>query len=857
MPTPCEIRILSEPGDPVWHLERTRRSLPGAPTEGIWLIRSGSWVPRQVPEWIAPEDDQPCLLIGCTLIPGTRTPEQPWLDLLHANGGVFRPEDAPAIPRVLSVWMNDAAMTGLRDLQTIVTDALEKNWRVIRHGPLDVCYDSRLRGLQILTSLQRGGAERLALDLHDMLPRHRISTTLLTLGSPGREPFEAPTNTIQLRLPPVPAIRASEIDRVMHLHGIDVAHAHLVDGETLAGLDPRVPLAITIHNQRQGWPAGMERLQTRTDALLVGCSEVVATEVAHDFPNHHARTIWNGIRPSPLSMARAQPRPLTLIAVANPRPQKRLPLLIDILAALPSARLRIAGQPSAIHADAQNEVRLCEAKIAAYGLSDAVDWLGTVHDVSAALAEADVFVSTSLHEGMSLAQLEAIAAGVPVVATDVSGTAEIAERHPHMMRRLAVDAPPELFATAIREIAPQRGHGSLSADFTSQTMAARHAWLLNALLIPRSAPRCGLLLVTNNFSTGGAQSSARRLLLELRDMGEHVQAVVLQEQPDHPTPGRRALEDAGITVLALDPPEVCEAQAALIPLLHHLAEAPPQALVFWNVIPEYKILLADALWTIPVFDVSPGEMYFASLDRYFTNPRAGLPYMNAAAYGRRLAGCIVKHEAEVTQARELLPCPTHLIANGIPPRPFVSEQSHTEWMIGTAARLHPHKRLEDLIDAFRIVHAKHPQARLRIAGAADTGQEHYAAALRRNTQDLPVEWCGEIDDMPAFHDTLCLFSMISEPSGCPNASLEAMASSLPIVATAVGGACQQITHGITGLLTPRRDTAALAAALIELLEDPARRSRMRTAAHARALDAFSVNTMATSYRRVCLGSTSS
>ena len=46
-------------------------------------------------------------------------------------------------------------------------------------------------------------------------------------------------------------------------------------------------------------------------------------------------------------------------------------------------------------------------------------------------------------------------------------------------------------------------------------------------------------------------------------------------------------------------------------------------------------------------------------------------------------------------------------------------------------------------------------------------------------------------DMNAFHAGLDVFAMISEPAGCPNASLEAMAAALPVVATNVGGACEQ------------------------------------------------------------------
>ncbi|MDP1590977.1 MAG: glycosyltransferase family 4 protein, partial [Prosthecobacter sp.] len=123
--------------------------------------------------------------------------------------------------------------------------------------------------------------------------------------------------------------------------------------------------------------------------------------------------------------------------------------------------------------------------------------------------------------------------------------------------------------------------------------------------------------------------------------------------------------------------------------------------------------------------------------------------------------------------------------------------------------------------------------------------------LMQCTADLPVEWCGEISDLAAFHDSLCVFAMISEPAGCPNASLEAMASSLPVVATAVGGAMQQIEDGVSGLLTSPRDVEAMAAALLRVLEDDDLRSCMRVASLERVKTHFSLDQMAASYRSVC------
>lgn len=848
--------IIDDDQQPEWLLRRTQREFPHACVRPLQALHAGCWI--EPGAWTSgaplhlPEIHEPIVLLGATLEGRTPTPE--WNSALRGNGGIFR--SGPVLPHIRMLWLNESAAADLQGacaatLNELVHAALQRGWRVIRHSPLDVSFDPRPRLLQVITSLQRGGAERLALDLHAELPRHRVSTCLMTLGSPTRAPFPAPADVIQRRLPPDPALRASEITQMAQQFGADAVHAHLVDGDTLAALDPNLPLMVTFHNQRQGWPERIERLAEHPNALLIGCSQAVTKEIGQSFPGHAARTIWNGIREMPgIRSKRAGPGSLVLVAIANPRPQKRLPLLMDVLAELPDAVLKLAGEPSSIHPEAQLEVRRCREKIRAHRLEHRVEWFGAVEDVSTLLAGADVFVSTSAHEGLSLAQLESLSAGVPVVTTDVGGAAEVAAKHPRSMRLLPVDASPAEFASAIQSIAGQRGDGVLAPDFTTHVMAERHAWLLRSLITRPKRKPVGMLLVTNNFSTGGAQSSARRLLLKLRDMGEKVRAAVLQENPQDPTPGRAALLQAGIQVTALEP---IAATRALMPLLDQVAADPPEAVVFWNAIPEHKVLLADALHGPRIFDVSPGEMLFDSFNRYFASPRPGCPHQDARAYGQLLAGVIVKHECEIPLAQDTFRRPVHLIPNGVAVGVLRPESENALGVIGTAARIHPHKRLEDLLDAFRIVHANLPSARLRIAGAPDAGQEDYAEALRQLTAGLPVEWCGELHDLPSFHATLSIFAMISEPSGCPNASLEAMASGLPVVATAVGGAMQQVEDGVTGFLAPKRDAKALAAALLHLLEAPAARAQMRAAAADRVTRHFGLPLMAGRYSHTCLG----
>jgi glycosyltransferase involved in cell wall biosynthesis len=145
---------------------------------------------------------------------------------------------------------------------------------------------------------------------------------------------------------------------------------------------------------------------------------------------------------------------------------------------------------------------------------------------------------------------------------------------------------------------------------------------------------------------------------------------------------------------------------------------------------------------------------------------------------------------------------------------------------------------------------KLPPHVLKIAGSSEHGTDDYAAQLRQSSSDLSVEWVGEISDMAGFLGELDLFVMVSEPAGCPNASLEAMAAGLPVIATDVGGASEQVIDGQTGKLVARKDPEALAGALVELAWDSASRHRMGLAGLERIRSHFSLERMAESYRRV-------
>jgi glycosyltransferase involved in cell wall biosynthesis len=111
-------------------------------------------------------------------------------------------------------------------------------------------------------------------------------------------------------------------------------------------------------------------------------------------------------------------------------------------------------------------------------------------------------------------------------------------------------------------------------------------------------------------------------------------------------------------------------------------------------------------------------------------------------------------------------------------------------------------------------------------------------ALDRATVHAAVEhgvrFLGMRDDVDRLYGAMDLFVLPSWREGFPRAAMEASASGLPVVATDVRGCRQVVDDGVTGLLVPVRDGAALARAIESLGDDADRRRRMGEAAVARA-----------------------
>lgn len=182
--------------------------------------------------------------------------------------------------------------------------------------------------------------------------------------------------------------------------------------------------------------------------------------------------------------------------------------------------------------------------------------------------------------------------------------------------------------------------------------------------------------------------------------------------------------------------------------------------------------------------------------------------------------------------------------------PF-NERDH--WVVGTVGRMEAVKDQINLAQAFvRAVHGNPDvRRRLRLILVGD-------GALRLRVESILAEggvrdlaWLpGERADVSSLLRGLDCFVLPSLAEGVSNTILEAMATSLPIVATRVGANGELVEDGMTGRLVPAADSEALARAMIGYFKDPAMARRHGRAGRQLVERRFSLERMVEQYHRL-------
>ena len=195
--------------------------------------------------------------------------------------------------------------------------------------------------------------------------------------------------------------------------------------------------------------------------------------------------------------------------------------------------------------------------------------------------------------------------------------------------------------------------------------------------------------------------------------------------------------------------------------------------------------------------------------------------------------------------------PAHGDKLGIPGCPFPRPGPWV--LVGTVGRMHGVKDQMNLVRAFLHLLEVRPDlkdtARLVLVGEGPLRQE--AASVLREAGILDLAWLpGERNDVPDILRGLDVFVLPSQAEGISNAILEAMATGLPVVATAVGGNPDLVVDGATGRLVEAGNPKAMANVLAEYLDNPGQIRRHGEEGLRRVLDQFSLDRMVCQYMAV-------
>lgn len=163
-------------------------------------------------------------------------------------------------------------------------------------------------------------------------------------------------------------------------------------------------------------------------------------------------------------------------------------------------------------------------------------------------------------------------------------------------------------------------------------------------------------------------------------------------------------------------------------------------------------------------------------------------------------------------------------------------------VLGQAARFAPQKGQERLLAAAVPVLERVPGAHLVLAGDGPLLDPVRRQASLTSVAER-VHFPGYVTDVPGFLAALDVFVSAPLSEGLGNAAIEAMATGLPVVSTAVGGVPEVVEDGVTGLLARPGDAEALTDAMARLARDPALRMRLGEAGRERAVEQFSQDRM--------------
>jgi glycosyltransferase involved in cell wall biosynthesis len=168
-----------------------------------------------------------------------------------------------------------------------------------------------------------------------------------------------------------------------------------------------------------------------------------------------------------------------------------------------------------------------------------------------------------------------------------------------------------------------------------------------------------------------------------------------------------------------------------------------------------------------------------------------------------------------------------------------------KFVVATLGNIRKVKGHDVVLRAAASVVREIPRASFVIAG--EVLEPDYFKELQELVRELNLtdhfSFVSGVTDIREFLSTVDIFVLPSRSEGFSNASIEAMAASLPVVATDVGGNAEAVKNGVSGFIVPSENVSALSAAILRLLSDPSKAKEMGDAGRRIVVEKFTIDAM--------------
>ncbi len=473
------------------------------------------------------------------------------------------------------------------------------------------------------------------------------------------------------------------------------------------------------------------------------------------------------------------------------------------------------------------------------GIAGQVLFLGDRHDIRSILASIDISVLPSGSESLSNAILESMAAGVPVIATDVGGNPELLGDGRGMLIPLddpkaLADAIAQLLRNASMRLELSRKAKTFAeSNFTIAQMRKRHEELYSELLGRKTQPK-----KARSFQH---QNDSRRLPLKVAIVaaspryvgGQSVQATMLASNWS----SNSSVEACLIPIDPRFPRGLKWAES--IPFLRTLIREPIYLARLWKEVKHVDILhiFAASYWSFLIAPAPAWLMAHSSGKKALIHYHSGEAFQHLRRSGlarfvlRKADQIVVPSQYLVEVFREF-----GLSAQAVPNIVNISQFRFRErrplrpHLVCTRG-FHQYYRVDLVLQAFAKVQKEFPDAQLDLVGQGPQEEEMRKLVQRLHIENVNFGGVATHDDIGRFYDAADIFINASSVDNMPVSILEAFACGLPVVSTAAGGIRHLVEHERTGLLTEPENAEGLAQNVLRLLRDSNLSSQITTHAY--------------------------